>query len=107
MLCGLKTNTTQDTTRLQAAGESRDLPTAALLKVLPGDAGSSGTLSGPVAAQIEGLGAVLANWTLHFVVSPDARQAYLRSIFDALLPGGVLLLTDKTEQARIFTGAHG
>lgn len=44
------------------------------------------------------LGAVLANWTLHFIVDEGEREAYLCSIFAALSPGGVLVLTDKTAQ---------
>lgn len=43
------------------------------------------------------LGAVLANWTLHFM-SAALREAYLRSVLHALAPGGVLVLTEKTQQ---------
>ena len=44
------------------------------------------------------LGAVLANWTLHFM-SAALREAYLHSVLHALAPGGVLVLTEKTLQA--------
>jgi SAM-dependent methyltransferase len=44
------------------------------------------------------LGAVIANWTLHFIVEPAARARYLRSIHEALAPGGCLVLTEKTRQ---------
>lgn len=44
------------------------------------------------------LGAVFANWTLHFIPSAVQREAYLRSVLDALVPGGVLVLTEKTRQ---------
>lgn len=35
---------------------------------------------------------VLANWTLHFI---EHRQEYLANIFDAMNPGGLLMITDK------------
>ena len=45
------------------------------------------------------LGAVIANWTLHFIADPALRADYLRSIHEALVPGGCLILTDKTQQS--------
>ena len=44
------------------------------------------------------LGAVFANWTLHFIRGVDEREEYLRRIYRALEPGGVLVLTEKTRQ---------
>jgi tRNA (cmo5U34)-methyltransferase len=38
---------------------------------------------------------VIVNWTLQFV-RPIDREAVLKTIFDALKPGGVLLLSEKT-----------
>ena len=38
-----------------------------------------------------GVGAVLCNWTLHFISSPGKRALYLQSLFDVLAPGGVLV----------------
>jgi SAM-dependent methyltransferase len=38
--------------------------------------------------------AVLINWTLHFI---DDRVEYLKTVFDSLTPGGVLILTDKMD----------
>lgn len=35
---------------------------------------------------------VLANWTLHFIAE---REAYLRDIYRAMAPGGVLILSDR------------
>jgi hypothetical protein len=49
--------------------------------------------------KLVGLGAVLCNWTLHFIPDPCERMAYLASLFQALAPGGVLVLTDKTLQS--------
>jgi len=43
---------------------------------------------------------VMANWTLHFV-PPDERAAYLRSVREALAPGGRLFLSDKTLQSEL------
>ena len=37
--------------------------------------------------------AVICNWTLHFIKD---KVSYLNSIFDSLLPGGILIITDKT-----------
>jgi predicted methyltransferase len=45
------------------------------------------------------LGAVIANWTLHFIADPALRADYLRAIHEALVPGGCLILTDKTQQS--------
>ena len=44
------------------------------------------------------LGAVIANWTLHFITNRAARAEYLRAIHEALVPGGCLVLTEKTSQ---------
>ncbi len=44
------------------------------------------------------LGAVIANWTLHFIAEPEKRAHYIRTIYDALVPGGCLVLTEKTRQ---------
>jgi len=37
--------------------------------------------------------AVICNWTLHFI---ENKISYLNNIFDSLLPGGILIITDKT-----------
>jgi SAM-dependent methyltransferase len=37
--------------------------------------------------------AVICNWTLHFIKN---KIAYLRDIHESLLPGGILIITDKT-----------
>ena len=37
---------------------------------------------------------VLANWTLHFV---EEREQYLKDIFESLRPGGMLMVSDKTD----------
>jgi tRNA (cmo5U34)-methyltransferase len=37
--------------------------------------------------------AVICNWTLHFIKD---KVSYLNDIFDSLLPGGILIITDKT-----------
>lgn len=42
--------------------------------------------------------AVIANWTLIFIASLAERLAYIRDIHDNLAPGGVLVLTEKTDQ---------
>lgn len=42
--------------------------------------------------------AVIMNWTLHFV-PPARRREYLVSVRAGLLPGGVLVLTEKTRQS--------
>jgi ubiquinone/menaquinone biosynthesis C-methylase UbiE len=39
--------------------------------------------------------AVICNWTLHFIVD---KQTYLKSIYQQLVPGGILFLTDKTSK---------
>lgn len=36
---------------------------------------------------------VLMNWTLHFI---NHKELYLQEIFDHLVPGGILVLTEKT-----------
>jgi tRNA (cmo5U34)-methyltransferase len=52
---------------------------------------------------------VVMNFTLQFV-PPDERSAVLRRIYDALLPGGALILSEKTadttEGPLSFTGLH-
>lgn len=40
-------------------------------------------------------GAVICNWTLHFVAD---KSAYLRDIYHELEPGGILFLSDKTSK---------
>ena len=52
----------------------------------------------PLLALDPPLGAVLANWTLHFM-SAARREDYLRSVWHAVAPGGALVLTEKTLQA--------
>ncbi|MGD1803972.1 class I SAM-dependent methyltransferase [Dapis sp. BLCC M126] len=42
--------------------------------------------------------AVLCNWTLHFI---QARQEYLKAIFDSLVSNGLFILTEKTLQSQI------
>jgi SAM-dependent methyltransferase len=37
--------------------------------------------------------AVISNWTLHFIKD---KQSYLTDIYNSLLPGGLLIITDKT-----------
>jgi cyclopropane fatty-acyl-phospholipid synthase-like methyltransferase len=39
---------------------------------------------------------ILANWTLHFVIE---RKQYIQDMFDALVSGGVVVITDKTSQS--------
>jgi len=46
---------------------------------------------------------VLANWTLHFI---EQREEYLRSIYDALHDGGILILTEKTQASAITTSLY-
>ena len=36
---------------------------------------------------------VISNWTLHFIKD---KQSYLTDIYNSLLPGGILIVTDKT-----------
>lgn len=43
-------------------------------------------------------GAVLCNWTLHFI---QDKNTYLQDIFSSMLPGGFLVLTDKTANSGI------
>ena len=42
--------------------------------------------------------AILCNWTLHFI---QARQEYLKAIFDSLVSNGLFILTEKTLQTEI------
>jgi tRNA (cmo5U34)-methyltransferase len=42
--------------------------------------------------------AILCNWTLHFI---KEKTQYLSEIFNCLLPGGFLILTDKTNNSGI------
>jgi len=44
------------------------------------------------------LGAVIANWTLHFITEPAERASYIQGIYNALVPGGCMVLTEKTRQ---------
>lgn len=37
------------------------------------------------------LGAVVLNWTLHFIPDEGKRFAYLKDVYSALLPGGILV----------------
>jgi SAM-dependent methyltransferase len=39
---------------------------------------------------------ILANWTLHFIIE---RKQYILDIFNALRPGGAVVITDKTAQS--------
>lgn len=39
---------------------------------------------------------VMANWTLHFI---KERYEYIRTIYESLNEGGVLIITDKTSQS--------
>jgi tRNA (cmo5U34)-methyltransferase len=41
---------------------------------------------------------VLANWTLHFI-EPSVRALYIASIYDGLIDGGYLMLTEKCVQS--------
>ncbi len=45
--------------------------------------------------RITGASVVIINLTLQFL-PPDQREGLIRSVFEGLLPGGVLLLTEKT-----------
>ena len=63
----------------------------------PKKAGQGQGISGGAEGQVS-LGAVIANWTLHFIADPSDRAAYLGAIYDALVPGGCLVLTEKTRQ---------
>jgi len=47
------------------------------------------------ATRLEPAGAVLMNYTLQFV-APDRRQDFLHTVYQALRPGGVLILSEKT-----------
>ena len=42
--------------------------------------------------------AIIANWTLIFIPELAERLAYIRDIYANLVPGGVLVLTEKTNQ---------
>lgn len=42
---------------------------------------------------------VIINWTLHFIKNADA---YLKSVFDSINDGGILVLTDKTAQCELI-----
>lgn len=44
--------------------------------------------------QIERASVIVLNFTLQFI-DPDKRQAIIQSIYDGLLPGGILLLSEK------------
>ncbi|CAB9526734.1 Carboxy-S-adenosyl-L-methionine synthase [Seminavis robusta] len=44
------------------------------------------------------LDVVVINWTLHFIVEEQNRRNYLCQIYETLKPGGILLLTEKTQQ---------
>lgn len=44
---------------------------------------------------------VLMNFTLQFL-APEERQAMLQSIYDALLPGGVLILSEKIKHTSVI-----
>lgn len=44
------------------------------------------------------LDVVIMNWTLHFVVNTADRLHYLSQLFLTLKPGGILFLTEKTDQ---------
>ena len=49
----------------------------------------------PGAASFDG---IVANWTLHFITDLAVRKQYIEDMARALRPGGVLVLTDKTNQ---------
>lgn len=49
-------------------------------------------------ARLEPAGAVIMNYTLQFI-APDQRQAFLCTVHQALRPGGVLILSEKTISA--------
>ena len=38
---------------------------------------------------------VMINWTLHFIIE---KARYLQSVYDHMIPGGTLIITDKTTQ---------
>ena len=48
-----------------------------------------------------GYHAVIANWTLIFIPDLAERLAYIRDIHTNLAPGGVLVLTEKTDQSEV------
>ncbi len=50
------------------------------------------------ATHLEPAGAVLMNYTLQFI-APDSRQDFLHTVHQALRPGGVLILSEKTVTA--------
>jgi SAM-dependent methyltransferase len=84
-----------------AIGEHYLLPTSSLLKPIPSEHlnVSGDMLKHYIADESRvGVGAILCNWTLHFIPDATRRYDYLESLFQALQPGGVLVLTDKTEQ---------
>lgn len=39
---------------------------------------------------------VICNWTMHFI---EQREQYLQAIFNGLVSGGLLIMTEKTEQS--------
>lgn len=53
---------------------------------------------------------VVLNWTLQFI-PPEQRQSLINAIFDGMLPGGALLLSEKvcfehTGQQELLSGLH-
>jgi hypothetical protein len=60
-------------------------------EVVSGNAAAGG--AGP-----SGWRGVIANWTLHFIVSREERRRYVVDVFEKLTPGGVFVLTEKTQQ---------
>ncbi len=74
---------------------------AALVEVLCDDASS---------VAIEGASLVVMNFTLQFI-DPAARSPLLRRIYDGLIPGGALVLSEKLsfakpEEAELMEGLH-
>lgn len=46
---------------------------------------------------------IIANYTLHFI---DSRFEYIQSVFSALQPNGIFVITDKTQQSDIIKNLY-
>lgn len=41
--------------------------------------------------------AIIANWTLHFIVERSRREQYIQEIYNNLKPGGIFILSEKVQ----------
>ncbi|SFM67822.1 carboxy-S-adenosyl-L-methionine synthase CmoA [Halopseudomonas yangmingensis] len=58
-----------------------------------------------LALRLQPCSVVVLNFTLQFI-APELRLGLLRQIYESLLPGGVLILSEKLEFADSFTGSE-